>query len=71
MLVATTAFKPLALHEAKHVGAERIRMLVVPHPFDTLTPEEVIELAKSTFDELVSLLRHGDDESPREESGAG
>lgn len=59
VVVTTTAFEPLAVHQARYCGAERVRMLVLPHPFDILTPEQVVEQAHGTFDELVALLGEG------------
>jgi hypothetical protein len=56
VVITTTAFEPLVIHQARYSGARRIRMLVFPHPFDTLRSEEVIERAKSSIDEVVGLL---------------
>lgn len=59
VLVTTTAFESLARYQAQYSGASRVRMLVLPHPFDTLRPEEVVEQAKSSIDQIVALLKDG------------
>jgi hypothetical protein len=56
VLVTTTAFEPLVVHQARYSGASRLRIVVFPHPFDTLGPEDVVERATSSFDQVVELL---------------
>ncbi len=59
VVVTTTAFQPLVVHQTRYCGAERVKMIVLPHPFDVLRPDEVVERAKGTVDELITLLRDG------------
>jgi hypothetical protein len=56
VLVATTAFERQALFEGRFVGASRIRLLIIPHPFGSLVPEQVDALAERTVDEIITLL---------------
>lgn len=60
VLITTTAFEPLAMNQARFAGAERVRLVVLPHPFDTLTPDEVVARADATLDEVVALLLGND-----------
>lgn len=59
VLVTTTAFEELARYQTHHSGADRVRMLVLPHPFDTLSPDEVVAVAERTVDDVVALLKSG------------
>lgn len=44
------------MFEASQAGAQRLRLLVLPHPFGSLVHQEVVALAHDTVDELVALL---------------
>lgn len=59
VIVTTAAFEPLAVHQTRYCGAQQVRMLVLPHPFDVLSPAEVVERANATFGDLVTLLTNG------------
>lgn len=56
VLVTTTAFEQLAMNQARFAGAERMRVIVLPHPFESLRGEEVVARAESTVDRLAELL---------------
>jgi hypothetical protein len=59
VLLTTTAFELLALYQLEYSEAQRSRMLVLPHPFDSLSSDQVIETAKNTVDDVVALLADG------------
>lgn len=56
VLITTTAFEALAMNQARFAGADHVRAIVLPHPFDTLTAEEVVARAEATVDQVVALL---------------
>ncbi|MGE0066587.1 MAG: hypothetical protein AB7T48_04460 [Solirubrobacterales bacterium] len=59
VFVTTTAFEPLALNQVEYSEAQRVRMLVIPHPFESLSADQVKERAGETVDEVVGLLADG------------
>ena len=56
MLVATEQFVSLARTLASVAGHPDLRILVVPHPFSTLTDAEAAAEADRRIDELVGGL---------------
>jgi hypothetical protein len=56
VLVTTSAFVPLVLNQARYSGADRVRLLVFPHPFESLSEDAVVKQAKDSLDEVVGLL---------------
>jgi hypothetical protein len=55
-MIATAAFEPQARYEAAQLGAERLRLVVVPHPFGSLTRPEVERLAESIVEPVREAL---------------
>jgi len=55
VLVASTVFEPLANGEAAAYGYEDMKILVMPHPFGSLSRTEVSELAGRLGPRLTEL----------------
>ncbi len=53
VVVTTTAFEPLARHEAHTLGIENLPLLVVPHPLGGEPPERVAEKAAAAVVQLA------------------
>ena len=56
MVVVTEVFANLARTAARARGVDPIPMLVLPHPMETRTPEEIDRICEERFDEAVGLL---------------
>ena len=56
VVVTTTAFEPLAHHEAHTLGMEALPLLVIDHPLGGESPERVAEKAARAVTQLVSRL---------------
>jgi alkanesulfonate monooxygenase SsuD/methylene tetrahydromethanopterin reductase-like flavin-dependent oxidoreductase (luciferase family) len=54
--VVSTEFVRAARAQADALGAHDYRTVVVPHPIQPLTRDEVRALADKTFDEIVRRL---------------
>jgi hypothetical protein len=54
--VISSEFVRAAAAQARALGAEAYRAVVVPHPIQILTAEEVRALADQAFDEIVARL---------------
>ncbi len=54
--VVTEEFTNLAQAIAKARGYPDLPMIIVPHPFETLPEQEVVELAKAKLNEVVGKL---------------
>jgi hypothetical protein len=54
--VVTEAFANLARTAASARGFAELPLLVLPHPMETRSPEEIDRIAGERFDELVGLL---------------
>ena len=54
--VVTEKFVNLAKVTAKTLGYPDLPMLIVPHPFETLTRERIEQIADEKFDECIALL---------------
>ena len=62
VLVASSVFEGAAAHQAAALGQPGIRRVLVPHPIQDRTDEELRELARGAVDEILAGLRDG---SPR------
>ena len=56
MTLSTEFFAPLAAAEAQGSGMADLPQVIVPHPYDTLPTERIIELAHHYIDEVVAKL---------------
>jgi len=56
--VISTEFARAARAQAAALGATDYRTVMVPHPIQPLTRDEVRALADTVFDEIVSRLVH-------------
>jgi hypothetical protein len=56
VLVASSAFEGAAAHQAAALGQPEIRRVLVPHPIQDRTDEELRELARASVDEIVRGL---------------
>jgi hypothetical protein len=57
VLVASSAFEGAAAHQAAALGQPEIRRVLVPHPIQDRTDDELRELARASVDEILSGLR--------------
>jgi hypothetical protein len=55
--IGTLPFADEALEQARLLGMPDLRMLLVPHPVQLLTPEELDALADNIFDRVLQHLR--------------
>ncbi len=51
--IVSTAFLGLATAQAKAMGCPDLRMIVIPHPYKTLTAEQVEQLSQRIFNDVV------------------
>lgn len=61
--VVTSEFVSLARFHAKARGFPDLPLVVVPHPFNTLSSDEVLRIAEEKFDELIACLVGGVDKA--------
>jgi hypothetical protein len=54
--IVSTAFVNLALAQREGLKCPDLRLVVVPHPFKILTPEQAEDLARQFFRDVVSQL---------------
>lgn len=59
MSIVAEAFKNLADSCAKSLGYPDLPMVVVPHPFETLSVAEVRSIAEAKFDEIIRAACRG------------
>ena len=57
--VISTEFAKAARAQASALGADSYKTIMVPHPIQPLTRDEVRVLADKVFDEIVSRLTRG------------
>jgi hypothetical protein len=57
VLVASSAFEGAAAHQAAALGQPEIRRVLVPHPIQDRTDDELRELARAAVDEILGCLR--------------
>jgi hypothetical protein len=55
-VVVTEVFANLAATAARARGSVRLPTLVLPHPMESRTPEEIAQIAATRFDELIRLI---------------
>ena len=56
VLVASSAFEQAADHQSAQLGQPEIRRVLVPHPIQDRTDEELRELARGSVDEILRGL---------------
>jgi hypothetical protein len=56
VLVASSAFEQAANHQSAALGQPEIRRVLVPHPIQDRTDEELRELARDSVDEILCEL---------------
>jgi hypothetical protein len=56
VLVASSAFEQAAVHQAAALGQPDVRRVLVPHPIQDRTDEELHELAGQSADEILAAL---------------
>ena len=56
VLVASSAFEQAAGHQATALGQPAIKRVLVPHPIQDRTDEELHELARNAADEILAAL---------------
>ena len=56
VVVVTEVFANLARTAAVARGVDPIPMLVLPHPMETRSPQEIDRIAEARFAELVALI---------------
>ncbi len=56
MVVVTEVFVNLADTAARARGFGNLRRLVLPHPLETRSADEIVAITRSRFDHLVQLL---------------
>ena len=54
--MVTEQFVSLAKSAARAKGVEDLRMVVVPHPFETLPRDRIREIAREKAPEIVSAI---------------
>ena len=59
MVVVTEAFGNLAVTAAAARGVAPLPMLVLPHPMETRTGEEIDRIAEERFEEMIRHLVAG------------
>jgi len=59
VVVVTEVFANLARTAARARGIDPIPMLVLPHPMETRSPEEIDRIAEQRFAEAIELLCTG------------
>jgi hypothetical protein len=56
VLVASSAFADAAEHQSKALGQPAIRRVLVPHPIQDRSDEELRQLARGAIDQIVTEL---------------
>jgi hypothetical protein len=59
VLVASSAFADAAVHQAAALGQPDVRRVLVPHPIQDRTDEELQVLAREAVDEILAGLYAG------------
>jgi hypothetical protein len=55
-VVVTEVFANLAATAARARGCPHLPMLVLPHPMESRSPDEIERIATARFDELIGLI---------------
>ena len=58
VLVASSAFTQAAEHQSKALGQPAIRRVLVPHPIQDRSDEELWQLARGAVDQIVAELNN-------------
>jgi len=56
VLIASSAFEQAADHQAAALGQPEIKRVLVPHPIQDRTDEELHQLARDAADEILAAL---------------
>jgi hypothetical protein len=56
VVVVTEVFANLAQTAARARGYDHLNMLILPHPMETKSAEDITEIARRRADELARLL---------------
>jgi hypothetical protein len=56
VLVASSAFEQAAVHQAAALGQPAVKRVLVQHPIQDRTDEELHELARSAVEEILAAL---------------
>jgi len=56
VLVASSAFEQAAAHQSAALGQAGIKRVLVPHPIQDRTDEELQQLARDAADEILAAL---------------
>jgi hypothetical protein len=56
VLVASSAFEQAATHQAAALGQPGVKRVLVPHPIQDRTDEELQKLARDAADEILASL---------------
>lgn len=56
VLVASSAFEQAAVHQAAALGQPEIKRVLVPHPIQDRTDEELHALARRAAEEILAAL---------------
>ena len=59
VLVASSVFEDAAAHQAAALGQPDIRRVLVAHPIQDRTDEELRALARGALDQIMSRLQDG------------
>ncbi len=59
VLVASSVFEQAAEHQSAELGQPGIHRILVPHPIQDRTDDELRELARGAVDEIVRELEEG------------
>ncbi len=57
VLVASSAFMQAAEHQSQALGQSDIQRVLVPHPIQDRTDEELRQLAREAVDQVLAELR--------------
>ena len=66
MAVVASEFRQLAQITATSLRYPNLRMVIVRHPFQTLKPPEVVDMAEEKFEEIVAALTEASPAAGRE-----
>jgi hypothetical protein len=56
VLIASSAFEQAAAHQSKALGQPDIHRVLVPHPIQDRSDEELRQLARAAVDQIVAEL---------------
>jgi len=54
--ILSSGFAEAALNQAESLGMPELRLVVVPHPIQNRTDDEMRELADSVYEDLLGAL---------------